>query len=238
MKRRTSGASPRRSPTRRAGSLAGPSWQTTLARLLAGSEGSLDRALTEQTLEDSVVLVQRAARRLIQRHRLQRATVQKAVAAQRAAKREAANNDHVIADMQIDVVKDLSAWTLERACSAFNAKVVNLKPALMRSLGSGVQLLLASLEAVASLGGHSTVPALEHAIQVALTSLLNASNVTVVRVVDGGVVDGAAGLFPGGRAFQLGTELRVPLSALPVAKALLASASRSSRSPARSQRIW
>ena len=123
-------------------------------------------------------------------------------------------NDHIVEDRKLDICYDLSRMTLDSAVSAFNAQAAHRKTGLMRGLGGATQLLLGALEGITRLGGHESRATLSYAVQVLFTDIFHCSSVAVYRIVDSPKPGG-------GRAFEIGNELQVPLQALPLAAKLL-----------------
>lgn len=158
--------------------------------------------------------VQKAFRWKALRRRLQRDEVAKAVGRLQRARGlvELQNHDE---RTHIDLIPELSRLTLDSATASINAQSEEKKPELVRGFGRAVQLLLRALENTASLGSHESVFTLFHAVQILLTDLFGCTSVHVYRVVSG--ESPTASRVTSGKAFELGTDMYVPIQALPVA---------------------
>ena len=188
------------------------SWQQMLGSITLGAQGRLQKRLAR---------MQKRFRWKVLRKRLQRDEVNRAAEAARNARNLVALSDYFM-DRHFDVIPELARLTLDSATAFINAQSTTKKLHLTRNLGSSVQLLLNSLEYTAGLGKHQSVFHLFHAVQVMLTDLFGCTSVHIYRVVDSTRV--AASVESGGKAFEVGTDLHVPIQALPVAFRLFAAA--------------
>lgn len=158
-----------------------------------------------------VAQLQAQWRWILCKRRLQRNQVQKRVNELRAARN--ISTEHIVEDRKYDLCCDLPHLSLDSAASALNAVAPHKKTSLLRNLGGAVQLLFGAIEGLTRLGGHTSMHSLRHAVQVLLVDLFQCSSVAFYRVVDQG-----AGR---DRFLELGNEVSVPVSSIPVAAKLL-----------------
>lgn len=177
-------------------------WDKTLASMGVDERRMLERRVSQ---------IQVHWRYRLQKQRIQGEEVQKLVKDLQASRN--LSNEHIVDDRKLDICCDLPTLTLDSAASALNAQAPHKKTALMKSLGGAVQLLFRALQGVTKLAAQATIHSLSEAVQILLVDLFHCNNAVLYRIVHRGSGRGSL--------LELGKELYVPVSTLPLAAKLL-----------------